>query len=51
VISLGSGVIAGFLGSRFFSPDQMFDDKEHFHEVEFGNDIDKYNETHENIKK
>lgn len=42
-------MIAGFIGSRLLSPDRMFDDQEQFNEVEFGNDIDKYNETHENI--
>jgi hypothetical protein len=45
-IAIGSGAIAGFIASRLPHPEKLFDDSVHFHEVEFGDDTQKYNTGH-----
>lgn len=46
-IAIGSGAVAGFIASRLPHPAKFFDDSVHFHEVEFGDDTDKYNTGHQ----
>jgi hypothetical protein len=45
-IAISSGAFAAFIASRLPSPERFFDDSEHFHEVEFGDDTGKYNIGH-----
>jgi len=45
-IAITSGLFAGFVASQLPHPESLFDDNEHFHEVEFGDDTDVYNIAH-----
>ena len=48
-IAIASGAFAGFIASRLPIPERFFDDSEHFHDVEFGDDTAKYNIGHHPI--
>lgn len=41
--AIASGALSGFLASRFPHIDQIFDDDEHFADVEYGDNLDVYN--------
>ena len=45
-IAITTGLIGGFIASRLPFPEQFFDDHEHFHEVEYGDDTAKFNVEH-----
>ena len=45
-IAITSGLVCGFIASRLPHPETLFDDTEHFAEVEFGDDLVKYNVGH-----
>ena len=45
-IAITSGLVCGFIASRLPFPERFFDDSEHFAEVEFGDDLAKYNVGH-----
>ena len=42
-ISIFSGSLCAFIASRMPMPVHLFDDYEHFTNVIFGDDLDKYN--------
>jgi hypothetical protein len=48
-ISIFSGSLCGFIASRLPMPLHLFDDYEHFTNVIFGDDLDKYNAVEEAI--
>jgi hypothetical protein len=50
-IAITSGIVCGFIASRLPFPEKFFDDTEHFHEVEYGDDLVKYNVGHHDITK
>jgi hypothetical protein len=45
-IAITSGLVCGFIASRLPFPEKFFDDTEHFAEVEYGDDLVKYNVGH-----
>jgi len=50
-ISIATGLIGGFIASRLPFPEHFFDDHDHFHEVEYGDDTAKFNVEHESEEK
>jgi hypothetical protein len=46
-IAISTGIIGGFLASRLPFPEHFFDDQDHFHECEYGDDTAQFNRHHE----
>ena len=42
-IAIGTGIIGGYIASRLPFPEHFFDDHDHFHEVEYGDDTAEFN--------
>lgn len=42
-IAIGTGIIGGYIASRLPFPEHFFDDHDHFHEVEYGDDTAQFN--------
>jgi ammonium transporter Rh len=42
-IAITTGIIGGFIASRLPFPEHFFDDHDHFHEVEYGDDTAQFN--------
>ncbi len=42
-VAMFSGALCGFLASLLPHPQIIFDDEEHFVDVYYGDDLDKYN--------
>jgi hypothetical protein len=46
IIAIPTGALCGFLASRLPMPERQFDDTQHFHECEFGDDTAEFNKNH-----
>lgn len=46
IIAIPTGAFCGFLASRLPMPERQFDDSQHFHECEYGDDTAEFNKNH-----
>ena len=50
-ISIGTGIMAGYIASILPFPEHFFDEHDHFHEVEYGDDTAEFNVHHKEDQK